>query len=59
MGTNSTWDWELQFYATTKCLAAIRFQGGVFLAENGEFADQSGELGKLYSEPLDLAHADK
>jgi hypothetical protein len=50
LGTNSMWDWQLRFYAGTNFLAAIRFQADVFLAENGEFADESGELEKLYGE---------
>jgi hypothetical protein len=54
MGTNSSWDWELRFHAGNKSIATIRFQGKVFLAENGEFEDETGELQKLYKEALDL-----
>ena len=51
--TNSVWDWEMQFYRATNCLAKVDFQGSMFLAENGEYCDQTGVLDKLYSELLD------
>jgi len=50
--TNSMWEWELQFYKSTNRLAAIRFQGEVFLADGGEWEDSTGTLSKLYLEAL-------
>jgi hypothetical protein len=48
--TNSEWDWEIQFFKGTNRLAVVNFQGSMFLAENGEYHDGSGELKKLESE---------
>jgi hypothetical protein len=53
VGTDSIWDWQLLFYTGTKTVAEVRFQGDVFLAENGEFMDETGELEKLYKVALD------
>ena len=51
--TDSMWDWELQFFRATNRLAVIDCQGSMFLAEHGEYHDDTGVLEKLYSEILD------
>jgi hypothetical protein len=50
--TDSEWDWEMQFFRATNYLATVDFQGRMFLAENGEYEDQTGELDRLYTELL-------
>lgn len=50
--TNTTWDWELQFFTSAKHLAVVRFHEKVFLADKDEFADESGVLERLYKEAL-------
>jgi hypothetical protein len=44
----AVFDKHIEFYRETNLLATIRWQSNVFLTDQGQFRDNSGELNILY-----------
>ncbi len=49
---NAACDWQLQFYRNARLLTTADFQGNVIRCDEGEYAEGTGVLDKLYGEVM-------